>query len=90
MLARPELLLPLAFSLSGLMIVVALVLLRLSTRQSKLGGSSVGVGVGVPVDATKRPQRGVTLPLFSGATVAALDEAARQTPARKRQARIYA
>jgi hypothetical protein len=82
MLARPELLLPLAFSLSGLMIVAALVLLRLSTRQSKQ-----------PYRVVAQPQRRervVTMQLYSGATAATLDEATRQSPARKRQTRIYA
>jgi hypothetical protein len=57
MLARPELLLPLAFSLSGLMIVVALVLLRVSGRQRQAYRSSVGIGV--RTDVAQRPSRGV-------------------------------
>jgi hypothetical protein len=92
MLAQPELLLALAFSVSGLMIVAALVLLRIGARPSRrpdrVAAPSSG-GLGVPPEGIRRPERCETLQLFSGATAATLEQVTRSNPARKRQ-RMYA
>jgi hypothetical protein len=87
MLASPELLLPLAFSVSGLMIVVALVLLRMSARQSA-PTRTADLASPARKDDQRRPKRSETLLLFSGATMAALEQATRPKSARKRQ-RVY-
>lgn len=89
MLARPELLLPLAFAVSAVLIVAALVLLVLpviSARQSKqLKHTAPSPG---PAPQTQW-KRVTTRHMYSGATVAALDELTRPNPARQRQARMY-
>jgi hypothetical protein len=85
MLARPELLVPLAFSVSGLLIVAALVLLGITMRQARqIQHVSTWRGSARPRERAK------TQNMLSGATAAALDEMARPNPARQRQARIYA
>jgi len=85
MLARPELLLPLAFSVSAVLIVAALVLLAVSGRQTKqLQKPSSSRG---PVQTQWK--RVTTRHMYSGATVAALDELTRVNPARQRQVRMY-
>jgi uncharacterized membrane protein len=85
MLVRPELFLPLAFCLSGLMIVAALILLRASLRHSREAERIAARRTA----QTRTRQRRQTQQLFSGATAVALDEAARSTPARQRQVRMY-
>jgi hypothetical protein len=87
MLARSELL-SLAFFVSGLMIVAALLLLRIGARQ----GARLEHGVGgrpEPRQSPPRLERGETLQLFSGATMAALEELTRsKKPARRRERMI--
>jgi hypothetical protein len=85
MLAQPELLLPLAFCLSGLMIVAALISLRASVRHSR-EAKRIAARRSAPIRARERR---LTERLFSGATAAAL-EATRPSSARQRQARVYA
>lgn len=102
MLAQAEMLLPLAFAVSGLMIVAAVVLLHIGTRQSRRAdrltvpdeaaraqAMTFDSSDGV-VDRTdkRRPKRCETLQLRSGATLATLELMTPSDPARKRQ-RMY-
>jgi hypothetical protein len=89
LLVMPELLLPLAFCLSGLMIVAALILLRASVRHSK-EAQRIAARRTAQARGQARARRRETQQLFSGATVAALDDVTRTNPARQRQARVYA
>jgi hypothetical protein len=89
LLVMPELLLPLAFCLSGSMIVAALILLRASVRHSK-EAERIATRRPAQAQGQARARRRETQRLFSGATVAALEEATRPNPARQRQVRVYA
>jgi hypothetical protein len=88
LLVMPEFFLPLAFCLSGSMIVVAVILLRASVRHSREAQRLAARRSPQTRVRGPRQERRETQRLFSGATAAAL-EAAHSNPARQRQVRVY-